>query len=71
MITTETAVVISALITSLTVCLVKVLHQTQNSKCKHIEMCCIKCDRDVPQNDVTNAAKVVTLENIEKSLPTV
>ena len=71
MITTETAVVISALITSLTVCLVKLLHESQNSRCSKIEMCCIKCDRDVPQNDLTNSAKVVTLENIEKSLPTV
>jgi hypothetical protein len=45
--TTEIAVIVSSVLITLTFCLVKVCHQIQNSKCSHIEMCCVKCEREV------------------------
>lgn len=51
MITTESAIIISTLFASLSVCLVKVISTIQQSKCVEIEMCCIKCKRELKPLD--------------------
>ena len=66
-ISTETAIVISTLLGSLTVCLVKIIHTLQESKCKEIEMCCLSCKREVSLETSKND-EVITFENLPNTL---
>lgn len=48
MITVEAGLVIASLIASGTMCLVKIIHQLENSRCTTIKCCGLHCDRSVP-----------------------
>ena len=84
MITMETAIVVSALLASFSACVLKILHESQSSKCTHIELCCISCDRDIsndntnhptnPNNNINNnnteqpLDKPINIDDIERNL---
>ena len=45
--TTEIAIIASTIIGALSLCFVKAASQIRKSRCTHIEMCCISCDREL------------------------
>lgn len=64
MLTIETSIIISTLIGSVTVCIVKILHETHKSKCSEIQMCCINCKRNVGEEEEDK--EEIDKEEIEK-----
>ena len=66
----EIALAIAAILGSVTVCAVKILHQVQNSKCRFINCCGAECVRDVEVDLPEAQTSAPPLPTAATALPT-
>lgn len=69
----EIGLIVGGLLGTFTMCIIKILHQVQNSKCTYISCCGSSCVRDVnvdlPETDTSDMSTSMTPRYSNKSEP--